>query len=141
MSIKERSTDMSTIPVPAPAADDLDRRLAALRHRVDGDVLTPGDPGFRQAALAWNRGATHDPAVIVVAEDVGDVIAAVTFAAETGLGLGVQATGHGVTLPVDGVLLVTTRMDGVEVDGEARTAWIEAGCQWGPVLAAAQAHG
>lgn len=132
---------MSTIPVPAPAAGDLDQRLAALRHRVDGDVLTRGDPGFREAALAWNRDAGHDPAVIVVAEDVGDVIAAVTFATESGLGLGVQATGHGVALPVDGVLLVTSRMVGVEVDAEARTAWIEAGCQWGPVLAAAQRHG
>lgn len=141
MASKEIPTDMSTIPVPARPADDLDQRLAALRHRVDGDVLTRGDPGFRQAALAWNRDARHDPAVIVVAEDVGDVIAAVTFAADSGLGLGVQATGHGVALPVDGVLLVTSRMDGVEVDAEERTAWIEAGCQWGPVLAAAQRHG
>ena len=137
---KEISTDMSTIPVAA-AADDLDRHLADLRHRVDGDVLTPGDPGFRQAALAWNRAAAHDPTVIVVAEHVGDVIAAVRFAHEAGVGLGVQATGHGVARPVDGVLLVTSRMAGVEVDAEARTAWIEAGCLWGPVLAAAQEHG
>jgi FAD/FMN-containing dehydrogenase len=132
---------MSTMPVPARPADDLDQRLAALRHRIDGEVLTPGDPGFREAAQAWNRNACHDPAVIVVAEDVGDVIAAVTFAAERGLGLGVQATGHGVALPVDGVLLVTSRMDGVEVDAEERTAWIQAGTPWGPVLAAAQARG
>jgi FAD/FMN-containing dehydrogenase len=132
---------MSTIPVPARPAEDLDQRLAALRHRVDGDVLTRGDPGFREAALAWNRGACHDPAVIVVAEDVGDVIAAVTFASESGLGLGVQATGHGAALPVDGVLLVTSRMDAVDIDAEERTAWIEAGCRWGPVLAAAQRHG
>jgi hypothetical protein len=53
----------------------------------------------------------------------------------------VQATGLGAVLPVDGVLLVTSRMDGVEIDAEARTAWIEAGSRWGPVLAAAQAHG
>lgn len=128
-------------PSPVREADDLDRRLATLRHRVDGDVLTPGDPGFRQAALAWNRGADHDPVVIVVAEDVGDVIAAMTFAAETGIGLGVQATGHGGAEPVDGVLLVTSRMDRVVVDAEARTAWVAAGCRWGQVLAAAQEHG
>lgn len=133
--------DPALPPVPALTADELAARLAALRHRVDGEVLLPGDPGFREAALAWNRGATHDPAVIVVAEDVGDVIAAVTFAADAGLGLGVQATGHGVALPVRGVLLVTARMTGIEVDPEERTAWIEAGCQWGPVLAATQEHG
>jgi hypothetical protein len=133
--------DSALPPAPALTADELAPRLAALRHRVDGAVLLPGDPGFREAALAWNRGATHDPAVIVVAEDVGDVIAAVTFAADTGLGLGVQATGHGVALPVNGVLLVTARMTGIEVDPEERTAWIEAGCRWGEVLAATQEHG
>ena len=69
------------------------------------------------------------------------MIATVSFAAETGLGLGVQATGHGVALPVDGVLLVTSRMDELEVDAEARTAWVGAGCAWAPVLAAAQQHG
>jgi FAD binding domain len=130
---------MSSPPVAAP--DDLDRRLAALRHRVDGEVLVPGDDGFGEAALAWNRAATHRPVAIVVAADVGDVIAAVTFAAELGVGLGVQATGHGVAASVDGVLLVTSRMAEVEIDAEARTAWVGAGCQWAPVLAAAQRHG
>jgi FAD/FMN-containing dehydrogenase len=126
---------------PTPTITTPDPALATLRHRVDGQVLTPGDPGFREAALAWNRGTAHDPAVIVEALDVGDVIAAVTYARDTGRGLGVQATGHGVTTPVDGVLLVTTRMDAVVIDAEARTAWIGAGCRWRPVLAAAQQHG
>ena len=104
-------------------------------------MLVPGDAGFAAAAAAWNLGSTHTPATVVIAEDVGDVIATVSFAAETGLGLGVQATGHGVALPVDGVLLVTSRMDELEVDAETRTAWVGAGCTWAPVLAAAQQHG
>jgi hypothetical protein len=132
---------MSTTPVAATTADDLLRRLAALRHRVDGTVLVPGDPGFAEASAGWNLGSSHTPATVVVAADVGDVIAAVTFAAEAGLGLGVQATGHGMALPVDGVLLVTSRMDQLEVDPETHTAWVGAGCAWAPVLAAAQRHG
>ena len=132
---------MSTVPVAATTADDLPERLATLRHRVDGTVLVPGDPGFAEAVAGWNLGSTHTPATVVVAADVGDVIAAATFAAETGLGLGVQATGHGVALAVDGVLLVTSRMDQLEVDPETRTAWVGAGCSWAPVLAAAQRHG
>ena len=79
--------------------------------------------------------------MIVVADNVGDVIATVTFAAALGRGLGVQATGHGVVCPVDGVLLVTARLQDVVVDPEERTAWVGAGCTWGPVLAAAQVHG
>ena len=101
---------MSTTPV-AETADDLEQHLATLRHRVDGAVLVPGDAGFAAAVSAWNLGSTHTPATVVIAADVGDVIATVSFAADAGLGLGVQATGHGVALPVDGVLLVTSRMD------------------------------
>ena len=134
---------MSTTPVAAPVAHDVDRRLAALRHRVDGAVLVPGDEGYDEAAKGWNGGSrlTHRPVTIVVAADVGDVIATVAYAAERGLGLGVQATGHGVALPCEGVLLVTGRMDEIEIDAEARTAWVGAGCAWAPVLAAAQEHG
>jgi len=126
---------------PSPVEDDVATRIAALRHRVDGSVLIPGDTGFDEAAATWNRAAAHDPALIVVADNVGDVIATVTFATGLGLGLGVQATGHGVVCPVDGVLLVTARLQEVVVDPEERTAWIGAGCTLGPVLAAAQVHG
>lgn len=115
--------------------------VTTLRHRVDGDVLEPGDPGFAEAGRPWNLAFHHAPAVIVVADDVGDVIAAVTFAAAVGRGLGVQCSGHGVTACVDGVLLVTDRLDDVEIDVEARTAWVGAGCSAATVLAAAAAHG
>ena len=43
---------MSTSPPVAPSAGDIAPRIAALRHRVDGDVLTPGDHGFGDAMLA-----------------------------------------------------------------------------------------
>ena len=43
---------MSISPPVVPVADDIATRIAALRHRVDGDVLTPGDPGFEQAIAA-----------------------------------------------------------------------------------------
>lgn len=132
---------MTTTQASVPTADHLPECLAALRHRVDGDVLVPGDAGFAEAASDWNRSAVHDPAVIVVAEDVGDVIATVAFARDCGLGLGVQATGHGVTRPVDGVLLVTARMDDVEIDPEGHVAWLGAGCRWEGVLGATREHG
>ena len=37
-------------------AEDLDRCLAALRHRIDGEVLVPGEAGFAAACGGWNRG-------------------------------------------------------------------------------------
>ena len=132
---------MSICPPVAPVAGDIATRIAALRRRVDGDVLTPADPGYEQAITAWNRTTAHSPAVVVVADNVGDVIATVTFAAELGIGLGVQATSHGGVAPVDGVLLVTARLQDVAVDPEERTAWVAAGCTWADIVAATQAHG
>ena len=87
---------MSTTPVAAPrpptSTGALPPCATASTARSSSRVT-----GFAEAALAWSGRGAH-PAAIVVAEDVGDVIAAVTFAAELGLGLGVQATGHGVAL-------------------------------------------
>ena len=132
---------MSICPPVAPVAGDIATRIAALRRRVDGDVLTPADPGYEQAITAWNRTTAHGPAVVVLADNVGDVIATVTFAAELGIGLGVQATSHGGVAPVDGVLLVTARLQDVAVDPEERTAWVAAGCTWADIVAATHAHG
>ena len=42
-----------------------------------------------------------------------------------------QATGHGGVVPVDGVLLVTARLQDVCVDREERTAWVAAGLHVG----------
>jgi hypothetical protein len=128
--------------LPRPASTvpttDVERLCAA----VTGDVLQPGDPGYDDACSAWNRSHVHRPAVVVVAATTSDVVEAVRFAAAAGLGLGVQATGHGVARTADGgVLLRTERLDGVLVDPVSRTALVKAGATWAPVLAAAQQHG
>jgi hypothetical protein len=135
------TTSPTTTTPSVPTGADVASRIAALRHRVDGDVLVPGDDGYVGASSAWDLAVVHRPAVVVVADNVGDVIATVRFAADLGRGLGVQASGHGVVCPVDGVLLVTNRLREVVVDAEERTAWVAAGSTSAAVLAAAQAHG
>jgi FAD/FMN-containing dehydrogenase len=128
---------MTSPSQPAPAGVD---RLAAA---CAGDVLGPQDDGYADACLCWNRWWTHRPAVVVRAASEADVVAAVRHAAEHGLGVAVQATGHGVTATADEgcVLILTEALDDVRVDPQARTATIGAGATWAPVLAAAQAHG
>jgi hypothetical protein len=69
-------------------------------------------------------------------------VEAVRFAKEQGLQVAVQATGHGVARPANGALLINTaRMHGVKVNAESKTAWVEAGAEWGVVLEAAQVVG
>jgi hypothetical protein len=115
--------------------------LSQLRQEISGEVLVPGDTEYAQAITAWNLAAVHTPTVVVVAEQPSDVAAAVGAAAEAGLGIGIQATGHGSVIPVDGMLITTSRMDGVSIDPVAHTATVAAGATAGPVLAAAQEHG
>ncbi|MDQ1361756.1 MAG: hypothetical protein QOJ44_2133 [Acidimicrobiaceae bacterium] len=122
---------------PTPSPESLDE----LRRQVSGRVLTADDANYAIAIASFNVVAVHTPAVVVVAEDASDVAAAVRFAADADLGVGVQATGHGSVLPVDGLLIVTTAMNGITIDPDARTATVGAGTRAGPVLAAAQEHG
>jgi FAD/FMN-containing dehydrogenase len=112
-----------------------------LREQIRGTVLIPGDAGYAAATASWKLAAVHTPSVVVIPADASDVAAAVRCAADAGLGIGVQSTGSGPVCQVDGMLIVTSRMDGVTVDPAARTATVEAGCTSGQVLAAAQEHG
>ena len=114
----------------------------ALQMQLQGQVIIPDDPDYETARLAWNRRVDQYPALIVVAESAQDVATAVNFAQHQGLGVAVQATGHGNVRPADDCLLILTReMKKVTIDPIAQTAHVEAGAQWGSVLAAAQQNG
>ncbi|MFE2276719.1 FAD-binding oxidoreductase [Streptomyces sp. NPDC059454] len=108
---------------------------------VRGPVLSPGEDRYEQERDAFQTAFRHEPALIVGAADADDVCAAVAHAAAAGLPVAVQATGHGVTVPRRGGLLISTRrMTGVRIDPERREARIEAGVRWGQVVAAAARH-
>ncbi len=116
--------------------------LTELSSQIQGEVLTPGEARYEEARKAWNLSVNQHPALIVVAHQPSDVVAAVRFAGKAGLGIGVQSTGHGVIRPADGnLLIITSRMTEVRVDAQSQTAWIEAGAKWGMVLEKTQAVG
>ncbi|MEV4615223.1 FAD-binding oxidoreductase [Kitasatospora sp. NPDC049258] len=109
---------------------------------ISGPVFRPGDEGYDAERRGYNLALDHRPAVVVGATGAADVAAAVRYAAEAGLGVAVQATGHGVSVPTDGHLVISTaRMKGLRIDPVARTAWFEAGVRWHEVIAAAAPHG
>ena len=117
---------------------ELDGLLAGLK----GAAYMPGDEGYDGGRAAWNLNADQHPALVVMAEDAADVVAAVRYARDRGLGVGVMATGHGAaSLPDGGVLINTSRMKGVSVDPEARTARVQAGAKWTELVPEAAAHG
>ncbi|MGY1810729.1 FAD-binding oxidoreductase [Blastococcus sp. SYSU D00669] len=118
-----------------PDTDDLARVVA-------GPVLRAGDPALADEVTPFVTTHTPLPAVVVGATSADDVAAAVGWARERGLGVAVQATGHGLVEDLAGAVLVTTkRMDDVVVDPAARTARVGAGARWRQVIDAAAPHG
>lgn len=111
-----------------------------LAPRVSGPVLEPGDAGFDQEVSGFNLAVTHRPQLVVGVASTDDVVTAVRFAAEHGMPVRVQATGHGAHHPItDGMLITTRRLDALHIDGD--TATIGAGVLWSQVVAAAAPHG
>lgn len=109
---------------------------------VVGPVLRPGDGGYDDEVRGFQTAYRHRPDVVVGATCAEDVVAAVRYARERGLPVGVQATGHGLGTALDGGVLVSTRrMAGVRVDAARRSAWFEAGVVWRAVIEAAAVHG
>jgi FAD/FMN-containing dehydrogenase len=116
-----------------------------LRARVTGDVVLPGDPEWDAARLAWNLAVDQRPAMVALPETSDDVAAVVAYAAQAGLRVAVQGTGHGAVARggelSDSILLKMERMRGVQIDAAGRTARVEAGVIWSEVAEAAAEHG
>jgi FAD/FMN-containing dehydrogenase len=116
--------------------------ITDLSDLLDCPVFRPGHPGFAEEVAGFNLASTHTPDLVVAATSAEHVTAAVGWAAERGLPIAVQATGHGASSPIEGGLFVSTRrMNRVAVDPASRTATVGAGARWADVLRAAAPYG
>jgi FAD/FMN-containing dehydrogenase len=139
-AVPAASSPAATGPAAAPADDA--GGLPALRRRVRGAVLLPGDLDYDDERQGHNRDVDHRPSLLVVASGAADVMAAVAHATERELPVAVLSTGHTATPPADGAVLVNTRrMQGVWIDPVARRARVEAGVRWAKVAHEAAAFG
>ncbi|MDX6635069.1 MAG: hypothetical protein QOF06_1272 [Solirubrobacterales bacterium] len=111
---------------------------------IAGRTATPDDSDWDQARQAWNLVADQHPSAVAFVESGDDIAAVVRFAAENGLRVSGQSTGHGAVALgslEDAVLIKTERMRGIEVDAGAQTARVEAGVLSVELAEAAQQHG
>jgi hypothetical protein len=111
---------------------------------IEGRVATPSDSDWDDARRAFNLAVDHRPSAVAFVEGAGDISKVIRFAAEHGLKVSAQGTGHGA-LPLgpleDTILVKTERMRGLEVDADTRAARVEAGVQAKELGAAAHAEG
>jgi FAD/FMN-containing dehydrogenase len=120
------------------------RDLAGLRHRFDGQVLLPDDPGYHQARRVWNAMVDRRPAMIARCASPADVAAAVGFALDQELEIGVRCGGHsvmGISVPNGGLMVDLTPLRSIRIDPDRRRARVQGGALLGDLDRATQAYG
>jgi len=114
------------------------------RSHFDGQVLTPGTPGYDSARSVWNGMIDHRPRLIVRCASVHDVVTAVRTARECDLEIGVRCGGHniaGLAVPHGGLMIDLTTLGRVTVDPVTRRARVQGGAMLGALDRATQPFG
>jgi FAD/FMN-containing dehydrogenase len=113
-----------------------EEQIAELQGVLRGDLLVDGDAGYDEGRSVWNGMIDKRPALIAMCEGASDVVALVKLATAHDLVLSVRGGGHnasGIATNDGGLVINLTRMNGVHVDVENRTARAEGGCVWSDV--------
>ena len=127
------------------ATVELDRAaLDELSSSFRGDLIQPTGAGYDEHRKVWNGSIDRHPALIARCSGTDDVIAALRFAQQTELPLAVRGGGHsfpGHSVCDGGVVVDMSKLTGVSVDPDARTATAEAGVLLGQLDSATQDFG
>lgn len=118
----------------------------ALRGLLGGRVHLPGDPGYDAARLPWNVAIDQRPAAVALPRTAAEVATVVRVAANAGLRVAPQSTGHNAgplaAQGLDDVVVVRTSEMGTAIADPARgIVRVEGGAIWEPAVDAAAAHG
>jgi FAD/FMN-containing dehydrogenase len=111
---------------------------------IAGKVITPGDPAYDKTRAVFYGGIDKHPSAIVRVTNAEDVSRVITTAREERLELAVRSGGHSIVghSTTEGGLVIDVRdMAKVDVDADARTAWIETGATAFQVTEALSKHG
>ena len=115
-----------------------------LDDRVRGRVIVPGDDDYDERRTVFLGGIDRRPAAIVMAADADDVARTVMFASETGAELAVRSGGHsgaGHSTTDGGIVLDLRDLSALEIDVDARTAWVQPGLTAAEYTREAGTHG
>jgi FAD/FMN-containing dehydrogenase len=127
-------SDMQTEMMKATAISQ--DALTALRMKLRGDLIQPGDPQYETARKVYNAMIDKHPKLIVRPVDVADVSSAVAFGVEQKLEIAVRGGSHngpGFGTVEGGLVIDLSRMRGIRVDPDEKTVRVEGGAVWGDV--------
>lgn len=145
----EQATAPADTGIAAISLDgaDIELEKAAvneLRDTLHGTLMLAGHPQYDETRKIWNGMWDKHPALIAQCADVSDVQAAVTFARERSLLLAVRGGGHswpGKSVCDGGMMLDLSKMKQVDVDAEAKLAFVQGGAWLNHLDTAALPHG
>lgn len=120
-------------------------RGLALRGRCGSVVALPGEPAYDDVRVPWNVAVDQRPAAVAVPATAAEAALVVRAAAELGMRVAPQSTGHAAAVLAqhdlaDAVLLRTHLLDQVVVDPARRVARVGGGAIWQSVVEAAAPH-
>ena len=111
-------------------------RIERFQAEFRGEVIQPGDSGYKTARKIWNASIDRHPGIIARCSGVADVVAAVNFARENELLVAVRGGGHNVSgkaLCDGGIVIDLSGMKGIHVDAKNHTARVQGGATLGDV--------
>ncbi|MGD9508648.1 MAG: FAD-binding oxidoreductase [Geminicoccaceae bacterium] len=103
---------------------------------IRGTILTPGGQEYEEGRHLYNGMIDKRPAIIARCVDPADVSTAVNFGRVHGMLIAIRGGGHsggGLGSCDGGLVIDLSALKGVEVDPEARTIRVAAGCTQGEV--------
>jgi FAD/FMN-containing dehydrogenase len=108
--------------------------IEGLKKQLTGELVQPGDAAYDEARSIYNTLIDRRPVVVVRPSGTEDVAAAVRFAREQDLPLSIRGGGHSVSGNAacdNGVMLDMSKMKGIQIDTESRTATADPGLTLG----------
>ena len=101
-----------------------------LRSELKGEVIGPDDAGYDETRQVFFKGFDRRPAAVVRVAGADDIARVVTRTREGGLELAVRSGGHhraGYGTSEGGMVIDLSGMRALDIDADAKTAWVETG--------------
>jgi FAD/FMN-containing dehydrogenase len=115
-----------------------------LRSELDGELITPQDGAYEEARQVFFKGIDRHPLAVARVAGAEDVARVVSAARKLGLELAVRSGGHsraGYGTSEGGLVIDLSGLNGVEIDVDGETAWVQTGATAGQYTTATGERG
>ena len=111
-----------------------DISITDLQGELNGEVIAPDDSAYEEARRVFFKGIDRRPALVARVASTADVARVVSLARDSGAELAVRSGGHsraGYGTSEGGIVIDLSGMKALDIDADAKTAWVETGMKAG----------